>query len=140
MPSVASQTSHWEAPMITEDRRAELAAEARPDAPERPNKQKRSAKQSGLYRAVWRWHFYAGLFSIPIIVMLCLTGVVYLLKPQIESVLYGHLTHVPPGAETVPYQAQLQAVTAAYPSATVSSVIPPLSATGAAEFGGGRKG
>ena len=53
--------------MITEDRRAELAAEARPDAPEHPKKQKRSAKQSGLYRVVWRWHFYAGLFSIPII-------------------------------------------------------------------------
>ena len=124
--------------MITEDRRAELAAEARPAS--EPRKQKRSAKQSGLYRAVWRWHFYAGLFSIPIIVMLCLTGSVYLLKPQIESVLYGHLTHVPPGAETVPYQAQLQAVTAAYPSATVSSVTPPLSATGATEFEIVRKG
>jgi uncharacterized iron-regulated membrane protein len=126
--------------MITEDRRAELAAEARPDAPEHPKRQKRSTKQSGLYRAVWRWHFYAGLFSIPIIVMLCLTGAVYLLKPQIESLLSGHLTHVPPAAGTVPYQPQLQAVTAAYPSATVSSVTPPLSATGATEFEIVRKG
>jgi uncharacterized iron-regulated membrane protein len=126
--------------LITEDHRGDLAAEARPDVPEPPTKQKRSAKQSGLYRAVWRWHFYAGLFSIPVIVMLCLTGIVYLFKPQIESVLYGHLTRVAPGARSVSYQAQLQAVTAAYPSATVSSVTPPLSATGATEFEIVRKG
>jgi uncharacterized iron-regulated membrane protein len=113
--------------MITEDHGALLAAEARPDTPERPKRQKRSAKQSGLYRAVWRWHFYAGLFSIPIIVMLCLTGIVYLFKPQIESVLYGRLTHLTPGAQTVSYQTQLQAVTAAYANASISSVTPPVS-------------
>ena len=37
------------------------------------------------YRTVWRWHFYAGLVCIPFIVLLSLTGSVYLFKPQIES-------------------------------------------------------
>jgi uncharacterized iron-regulated membrane protein len=27
-----------------------------------------------LYRAVWRWHFYAGLFVIPFLLMLAVTG------------------------------------------------------------------
>ena len=110
-----------------------------PDASGR-RKPRRSARQSGLYRAVWRWHFYAGLFSIPIIVMLCLTGTIYLLKPQIEGVLYGHLMHVTPSGQTVSYQSQLQTVEAAYPNASISSVTPPLSASGATEFEVVRKG
>lgn len=103
-------------------------------------KPRRPARQSGLYRAVWRWHFYAGLFCIPIIVMLCLTGTVYLLKPQIESLLYGHLMHVTPAGQTVSYQSQLQTVEAAYPGATISSVTPPMSPSDATEFEIVRKG
>lgn len=47
------------------------------------------------FRTVWRWHFYAGLFCIPFIWWLALTGSIYLFKPQIESWLdrpYVHLT------------------------------------------------
>ncbi|MCP9222405.1 PepSY domain-containing protein [Erythrobacter sp. LQ02-29] len=37
------------------------------------------------YRTVWRWHFYAGLFTIPFILWLSVTGGIYLFKPQIEG-------------------------------------------------------
>jgi uncharacterized iron-regulated membrane protein len=37
------------------------------------------------YRAVWRWHFYAGLFCIPFLIVLSITGAIYLFKPQVES-------------------------------------------------------
>ncbi|MGD9784633.1 MAG: PepSY-associated TM helix domain-containing protein, partial [Hyphomicrobiaceae bacterium] len=37
-----------------------------------------------LYRTVWRWHFYAGLFVIPFILVLAVSGSIYLFKPQIE--------------------------------------------------------
>lgn len=40
--------------------------------------------RSSLYRAIWRWHFYAGLLVVPAIVILALTGAVYLFKPQID--------------------------------------------------------
>ena len=46
------------------------------------------------YNAVWRWHFYAGLFCIPFVIWLALTGSIYLWRPQIEAVLdrpYDHL-------------------------------------------------
>jgi uncharacterized iron-regulated membrane protein len=36
------------------------------------------------YRAVWRWHFYAGLVSIPFVVVLSITGAIYLFRPQVE--------------------------------------------------------
>jgi uncharacterized iron-regulated membrane protein len=38
-----------------------------------------------LYRTIWRWHFYAGLFCIPFIIILALSGTLYLYKPQIEA-------------------------------------------------------
>lgn len=37
------------------------------------------------YRTVWRWHFYAGLFCIPFVLTLSVTGTIYLFKPQIEA-------------------------------------------------------
>lgn len=37
-----------------------------------------------LYRSIWRWHFYAGMFVIPLIVILSVTGGLYLFKPQVE--------------------------------------------------------
>ena len=39
------------------------------------------------YRIIWRWHFYAGLFCLPFIVVLSLSGAVYLFKPQIDAFL-----------------------------------------------------
>lgn len=40
--------------------------------------------RTSCYRTVWRWHFYAGLLVMPMIVVLSLTGAAYLFKPQIE--------------------------------------------------------
>jgi hypothetical protein len=30
------------------------------------------------FRAVWRWHFYAGLFCIPLIIVMASSGSIYL--------------------------------------------------------------
>ena len=37
-----------------------------------------------LYPTIWRWHFYAGLFVLPFILVLSITGSIYLFKPQID--------------------------------------------------------
>ncbi len=37
-----------------------------------------------LYRTIWRWHFYAGLFVLPFVLILSVTGAIYLFKPQID--------------------------------------------------------
>lgn len=44
---------------------------------------RRSAPGS-IYSLFWRWHFYAGLFVLPFILILSVTGSIYLFKPQIE--------------------------------------------------------
>ena len=40
---------------------------------------------SALYRSVWRWHFYAGVFCLPFVMLLSITGAMYLFKPQIDQ-------------------------------------------------------
>lgn len=37
------------------------------------------------YRGLWRWHFHAGMLCIPFVLVLALTGSIYLFKPQIDA-------------------------------------------------------
>ncbi len=48
----------------------------------------------GLYRTLWRWHFYAALFVIPIVVVLSITGSIYLFKPQLDRLQEASVVRV----------------------------------------------
>jgi len=48
-------------------------------------KRSKSNGQKGLYRTIWRWHFYAGIFCIPLVITLAVSGAIYLFKPQIDA-------------------------------------------------------
>src|SRR3954463_6903719 len=37
------------------------------------------------YRALWRWHFHAGMFCIHFVLVLALSGAIYLFKPQLDA-------------------------------------------------------
>ncbi len=77
------------------------------------------------YNAVWRWHFYAGLFCIPFVIWLALTGSIYLWRPQIEAVLdrpYDHLATTGPLASP---EAQVAAALAAMPGAKLHHYVLP---------------
>ncbi|WP_027794621.1 PepSY-associated TM helix domain-containing protein [Paraburkholderia acidipaludis] len=50
------------------------------------------------YRTLWRWHFYAGLFVMPLLIVLGITGTIYCFQPQIEPLLYPHRLVVEPAA------------------------------------------
>ncbi len=50
---------------------------------------------SGAYRTVWRWHFYAGVFVMPFLLLLTLTGGLYLFKDEIDRAVYRQMLHVP---------------------------------------------
>jgi uncharacterized iron-regulated membrane protein len=76
----------------------------------------RSSETNALYRTLWRWHFYAGLFVIPFIVILALTGAVYLIKPQIERFEERHFRDLPVMGAVTP-SAQVQAALGAFPGA-----------------------
>ena len=63
----------------------------------------------------WRLHFYAGFFVAPLIIWLCITGILYILTPQIESALYTNLLNVAPQDTQATFDAQVAAAQAAYP-------------------------
>jgi uncharacterized iron-regulated membrane protein len=57
-----------------------------------------NAVSSRGYRTLWRWHFYAGLFVMPFLVVLAITGTIYCFQPQLEPLLYRHRLVVTPQA------------------------------------------
>ena len=52
---------------------------------------------SDAFRAVWRWHFYAGLVVLPFLMLMALTGGLYLYKAEIEDVAYRSLATIEVG-------------------------------------------
>jgi uncharacterized iron-regulated membrane protein len=85
------------------------------------------------YRTVWRWHFYAGLFVIPFMVILAITGSIYLFKPQLDTLMYRNLMVVQPATAALPYTQQLEAAQQAYPNATVTKFTPNVAPNRSAE-------
>ncbi len=63
-------------------------------------------RAASLYRAVWRWHFYAGLLVLPFLAWLAVTGGAYLFQREIDGWFHRDLLRVeqpvPPGAARPP--------------------------------------
>lgn len=58
--------------------------------------------ETGFYRAMWRWHFYAGLIVLPVLALMAVTGALYLYKPEIEAMLYPVHMSGAPSASSLP--------------------------------------
>lgn len=102
------------------------ATRARPDR--RPG--------AGLFRAVWRWHFFAAFLVVPVLLVLSVTGLIYLFRFQIEPLLHPDLMKVEPTEAAIvqPFEGQLMRVEEAYPDATVVSVTEPRAEDRSAVF------
>ncbi|MCG8596526.1 MAG: PepSY domain-containing protein, partial [Kiloniellales bacterium] len=86
-----------------------------------------TASDASLYRAIWRWHFYAGLLVLPFMVWLALTGGIYLFKDEINGLLYGdYRTVSPTGEATLPPSEIVARAGAALGGATAIAYIPPM--------------
>lgn len=100
-----------------------------PHAPQPAKEPARTVRRSGsgLFRAFWRWHFYASFLVIPIMLVLATTGLIYLFRFQIEPLVNADLmkVDVPSGIVAQPYAAQERAVEQAYPDATLVSMTEP---------------
>ncbi|BDA84115.1 hypothetical protein Sa4125_16570 [Aureimonas sp. SA4125] len=49
----------------------------------------RASSVNDAYRAIWRWHFYAGLIAIPFMIVLAVTGSLYLFRDEIDNTFYA---------------------------------------------------
>jgi uncharacterized iron-regulated membrane protein len=73
-----------------------------------------------------RVHFLAGILVAPFLLVLCLTGLVYVFSPQIHDDLYGGQLFVQQvGGMPRPVAEQVAAALAAHPEAALRSVVPP---------------
>ncbi|MGD9528725.1 PepSY-associated TM helix domain-containing protein [Pseudonocardia sp.] len=73
-----------------------------------------------------RVHFLAGILIAPFVLLLCLTGLVYVFSPQIHDNLYAqqlYVHHV--GDAPRPVAEQVAAAMDAHPEAELRSVVPP---------------
>ncbi|MBC9820833.1 PepSY domain-containing protein [Terrabacter sp. MAHUQ-38] len=102
------------------------------DDTERPTRLKTLSRKgprptTGLFRAFWRWHFYASVVVVPVLLVLAVTGLVYLFRFQIEPFVNADLMRVEhaQGQLSQPLQTQLEAVESALPGATLVSVTEP---------------
>ncbi|HEX2807217.1 MAG TPA: PepSY domain-containing protein, partial [Kineosporiaceae bacterium] len=83
-----------------------------------------SRRGAGLFRAFWRWHFYAALLVVPILLMLAVTGLVYLFRWQIDPAMHPGvlMVSVPAHGAPLPLVTQESAVKAAYPNKPITAV------------------
>lgn len=86
------------------------------------------------YRAVWRWHFYAGVFVLPFLLILSLSALLMLVSKPLEALWYQHLLRVDVQPQMLPASALLDAVKNHYPHSEVQLFIPSPSADTAAQF------
>jgi uncharacterized iron-regulated membrane protein len=75
----------------------------------------RDRLSAALYRTIWRWHFYAGLFCIPFVIWLATTGSIYLFKPQIEALIDRPYDQLALTGQRATAEAQVAAALAAVP-------------------------
>src|SRR5690606_1012070 len=76
--------------------------------------------QGNLYRTFWRWHFYAGLFVLPFVFVLAVSGTVFLFKPQVERWEERDFRALPTADVVSPTQ-QVEAALEAFPGARFHS-------------------
>ena len=97
----------------------EYTGEPLPEQPGRP------PKGLGLFRAFWRWHFYASILVIPVFALLAVTGLIWLWRFEIDPAMHSNLMKVDDSPAVTAYTDQQAAVQEAYPDAVVTGMTEP---------------
>jgi uncharacterized iron-regulated membrane protein len=77
-----------------------------------------------LYRAVWRWHFYAGLLVAPFLTILAVSGLFILFVTGVAPE-YGDWLKVAPQAQSLTVTQQVDKALAAHPGGKLGKYITP---------------
>lgn len=77
---------------------------------------------AAFYRMIGRWHFYAGLFCLPFVTVVAMSGSVYLFKPQIDAFFDRPYNHMRLSAPTRSLDDQVETALAAVPRARLKGL------------------
>lgn len=86
------------------------------------SRQASSTGGGAAYRTIWRWHFYAGLFCLPFIAILSLSGSVYLFKPQIDAFFDKPYDNLAQQGDPKRLDEQVEAALKAHPDARLTAL------------------
>jgi uncharacterized iron-regulated membrane protein len=92
------------------------------------------SKKRNFYFSVWRWHFYAGLYVIPFILLLSVTGLIMLFNDSIEQLQHDEKINITPQHHLYSVAEQRLNVQNLYPNATIKQYITPVNSTTSSRF------
>lgn len=100
-----------------------------------PAKDSSKSNNKSFYMSVWRWHFYAGLYAIPFLLMLSVTGLLMLYAPVIERWTNQDLFTVEQtNSSPISFEAQKNLVAKTYPEDTIKNFYSPADTSEATRF------
>lgn len=91
-------------------------------------------RADALYRAFWRWHFYAALVVIPYLLLAAASGALMLVSKPLDERAQQALRVVAPDGRVLPASVQAQGVAKRFPDRRIALYIPPRVATESARF------
>lgn len=81
------------------------------------------SRDGSRYATLWRWHFYAGLFTAPFLLILSITGAIYLFNDELNDLIYPELRFVAShSAAQQPASVLIRAVEHHWPGSTVTRI------------------
>lgn len=87
------------------------------------------------FQRIWHWHRRAGILIAPVLLIMAVTGGIYLMEPQIEDALYRDRLYLQsPHTGAVDHSALAQRVATSYDLASIRYYQPPRSPLHSAEF------
>lgn len=87
-----------------------------------------------IHRAIWRWHFYAGICVLPFLLVLALSGLALLASEPLDRYRHSALLQVTPTGTPLAVSRQLAAVADAYPDRDIVTLSPGLNADESSQF------
>lgn len=80
-------------------------------------------RDARVYRVLWRWHFYAGVLTSPILFVVTLTGLLYIFAPEIEQAIHRDRLFVQPGSDRLAPSAIVETAAQSHPGWQVSRML-----------------
>lgn len=95
-------------------------------------------KNRNLNQWLWKWHFIAGLISLPFVLVLSVTGAIYLFNPKVEKEVKKNIQHVVGKGEVKHSFQQQWDVAIQHMKKKPSAMVLPVNSEESTEFVSGR--
>lgn len=87
--------------------------------------QRRARRAATMRPIMWRLHFLGGFLAGPIVLLLCVSGILYAWNPQIDAMRFGDIMHsAAPVTSPIPLAEQVDAAKTANPTWEVYAITP----------------